>query len=84
MKLATIWGGFVGFAVAFAAGLFAGREPLMLLLDACFASAVGGWFFQWWHRMFLRSVRAAVSVQQANLPREETPTGSEGKHTRRT
>ncbi|MGH8018591.1 MAG: hypothetical protein ACREIA_09910 [Opitutaceae bacterium] len=82
MKQATVWGGFTGFVLALLAGLFAGREPVMLMLDACLASVVGGWFFQWWQRMFLRSVRAAVAARHANVPGEETPAETEGKHSR--
>ena len=82
MKQATIWGGFTGFVLALVAGLFVGREPIMLMLDACLASVVGGWLFQWWQRMFLRSVRAVMAAQHANVPGEETPAGTEGKHTR--
>ncbi|BET66063.1 hypothetical protein ASA1KI_09810 [Opitutales bacterium ASA1] len=81
MKQATVWGGFLGFVLAISAGYFVGREPVMLMLDACLGAAFGGWLFQWWQRLLLTEVRTAVSARMANLPGEEASAQTEGKHT---
>lgn len=77
MKLATAWGGFVGFLIATVAGVIAGREPVMLLLDACLACLVGAWLLQWLHRTLVQNVRTAIATQHEHAEATISPPGAD-------
>ena len=64
MKFVVCLGGFLGFTLVMAAGLFAGRRSPSLLLEASLACLLGAILFRWVHRMFLRQVQAALLQQR--------------------
>lgn len=84
MKLATAWGGFAGFTLAMAGGYFAGREPVMLLLDGCLACLLGAWLFQWAHRIFVRNVNEALGERREEAAAAEAVSDASKTHTART
>jgi hypothetical protein len=62
MKYTTALGGFFGFIIGVAGGLYGGREAAFIFLQAGVASAVGAVLFHWLHYLLLKG--AADSIRE--------------------
>jgi hypothetical protein len=60
MKYFLLLGGFLGFVLVLASGVYAGKNSVDILWDACFASLVGGLLFRILHAAFVSGIRARL------------------------
>jgi hypothetical protein len=64
MKFIFLAGGVAGFALAAATGLYFGRPPDRILLDAATGCLVGALLFRWLWSVFLRGFRETYLANQ--------------------
>jgi hypothetical protein len=64
MKFIFLTGGVAGFTIAAATGLWFGRPPDRILLDAATGCLVGALLFRWLWSVFLRGFRETYLANQ--------------------
>lgn len=77
MKFIFLIGGFVGFALAAAAGLGAGREAGFVLRDAAVGCLVGALLFRWFWSVVVKALADTVERRRREaIAAAETPAAS--------
>jgi hypothetical protein len=67
MKFIFLTGGVVGFVIAGAAGLSAGRSSQSVLFNAALGCLAGAVLFRWYWNVWLRGIRATYLARQRTL-----------------
>jgi hypothetical protein len=65
MKFIFLAGGLAGFLLAAAAGLWAGRAPDRVLLDAALGCLAGALLFRWFWTVLVRGIRETILQRHA-------------------
>jgi len=65
MKFVFLAGGLAGFLLAAAAGLWAGRSPDRILLDAALGCLAGALLFRWFWTVLVRGIRETILQRHA-------------------
>ena len=65
MKFVFLAGGLAGFLLAAAAGLWAGRAPDRVLLDAALGCLTGALLFRWFWTVLVRGIRETILQRHA-------------------
>jgi hypothetical protein len=64
MKLAFLFGGFLGFALVAISGFWAGRSADLVLRDAALACLAGALLFRWFWTVVIRSFAEAIEQRR--------------------
>lgn len=70
MKSFMVLGATLGFLISLLLALAQGSPAPSALWHACVAALAIGWLMRWWHRMWLRNLRAALEQRLAALAAE--------------
>jgi hypothetical protein len=73
MKFVFLAGGVLGFVIAAATGLWVGRDPDRILLDAATGCLVGAILFRWLWSVFLRGFRETYLANQRSPAKAPKP-----------
>jgi hypothetical protein len=65
MKFVFLSGGFAGFLLAAAGGLYSGRSADQVLLDAAVGCLVGALLFRWFWTVLVRGIRETILNRHA-------------------
>lgn len=64
MKFIFLLGGFVGFLTSAVAGIAAGRDPGLMLLDAMVGAVIGAFLFRWLWTVAMGGMRDTLIERQ--------------------
>ena len=76
MKFVFLAGGFVGFVLAAAAGLRAGRDAGPVWRDAAFGCLAGALLFRWFWSVLVRALAETLERRRQEAPAAETAPSS--------
>lgn len=79
MRWTFLLGGFMGFLLAFTAGIVAGRTPALLFRDSAIACVLGAFLMRWFWSVLINGVADTAVGQQRNPPRSAAQTPPAGK-----
>jgi len=65
MRFIFLFGGSIGFFLAFAAGITAGRAFDLVLRDSAISCLAGAFLFRWFWSVFVKALSVAVRAKRA-------------------
>lgn len=66
MRWIFLLGGFIGFLLAFSAGLIAGRTPALLFRDSAIACVIGAFLMRWFWSVLMTGVADTAVDKRRN------------------